>query len=213
MVAATSLSTDPGLAPDASDNRPEDEYRPGAGRGRAGSSVGRAVHAVLQTIDLATGEGLADAARMQAQGEGVPAHTDEVTRLVRAVLDTDLVRQVVTGRFWREVLVTAPIGGTVLEGFVDLLVETPDHRLLVVDYKTDAVSSAAEIDGAMAHYRLQGAAYAVALEAQLGRAVDEVMFIFARSPAAAEVRSLPDLDAAKFDVRSALERRAKRMSY
>ena len=36
-------------------------------RGRAGTSIGRAVHAVLQTVDLATGAGLAAIAGAQAR--------------------------------------------------------------------------------------------------------------------------------------------------
>ena len=50
-------------------------------RGRAGTSVGRAVHAVLQSIDLATGDGIADRARAQAVAEGVPSHEGEIARL------------------------------------------------------------------------------------------------------------------------------------
>ena len=41
-------------------------------RGRAATSRGRAVHAVLQVIDLATGAGLDDLARAQAAAEGIP---------------------------------------------------------------------------------------------------------------------------------------------
>ncbi len=40
-------------------------------KGRYGSAIGRAVHAVLQTVDLATGQGLAEAGAAQAAAEGV----------------------------------------------------------------------------------------------------------------------------------------------
>ena len=68
-IAATSLGrrqqSDPQDKPEQESNEP---WR----RGRAGTSVGRAVHAVLQSIDLATGEGIAERARAQAAAEGVP---------------------------------------------------------------------------------------------------------------------------------------------
>ena len=55
-------------------------------RGRAATSRGRAVHAVLQVIDLATGAGLDDLARAQADAEGIPEQAPEVATLVRAAL-------------------------------------------------------------------------------------------------------------------------------
>jgi ATP-dependent helicase/nuclease subunit A len=162
------------------------------------------VHAVLQTIDLRTGHGLVEVARAQAVAESVGEHASEVARLVRAVLNTDVVRHAVAGRFWREVLVAASVDGTLVEGFIDLLVEHPDGSLTVVDYKTDAATSVGEIEEALQHYRRQGAAYALALGAQLGRPVSDVVFVFARAARGAVVRSLPDLPEAMAEVRRML---------
>ena len=39
-------------------------------RGRGSSNLGRAVHAVLQSIDIITGDGLEAASRAQAAAEG-----------------------------------------------------------------------------------------------------------------------------------------------
>ena len=161
-------------------------------RGRAGTHVGRAVHAALQTIDLATGEGLEPIARAQALAEGVPNREGEVRSLVRAALESPTVREAVaSGRFWREVFVAAEVNGRLVEGFIDLLYER-DGQLIVVDYKTDALRTAADIDAAVGRYRLQAAAYATALERQLGRPVAECRFIFVRE-GGAEERVLPDL--------------------
>ena len=44
---------------------------------------------------------------------------------------------------------------------------TPDG-LVVVDYKTDAWRDDADLDAKVARYRLQGASYALALEAATG---------------------------------------------
>ena len=201
-VAATTLAatdgsgaaTDPGLAKE----QPSDSV-PAWRRGRAGTAVGRAVHAVLQTVDLATGTELAATARAQALAEGVADRTEEVRSLAEAALRAPVVRAAVTGehRWWREVPVAAEVDGTVLEGFIDLLIET-DDGLVVVDYKTDHVSDD-DVDALLAHYAVQGAAYAVALEAAVGRPVTRCVFVFARAAGPLE-REVADLDAAKAEV-------------
>ena len=174
-------------------------------RGRAGTAVGRAVHAVLQTIDLATGEGVVPAARTQALAEGIPDREGEVRRLAEHVLAAPIVRTAAAaGRYWREVPVAAAVGDRVLEGFVDLLVETPDG-MVVVDYKTDQVGDEEEIERAMSRYSVQGAAYAVALTDGSGLAVSRCVFVFAQ-PSGAIEREIRDLAAAMQQARDALER-------
>ncbi|HEV2310306.1 MAG TPA: 3'-5' exonuclease, partial [Acidimicrobiia bacterium] len=65
-VAATSLTDREDAEAEVVDERPP--WR----RGRAGTAIGRAVHAVLQSVDLATGADLDVIARAQAFAEGVP---------------------------------------------------------------------------------------------------------------------------------------------
>jgi ATP-dependent helicase/nuclease subunit A len=84
-----------------------------------------------------------------------------------------------------------------LEGFVDLLVET-DDGLVVVDYKTDA-SEVEALDDVVTRYRLQGAAYALAVEEVVGRPVTRCVFVFLR-PDGAHERDLIDLPEARSDV-------------
>ena len=158
-------------------------------RGRGGTSVGRAVHAVLQTVDLATGAGLEDIAKAQATAEGVSHQLEDVIRLARNALDSDIVRRAVaSGRFWREASVAAPVGNGVVEGFVDLLFEE-GGELIVVDYKTDSLAQD-EAEGASQRYRLQGGSYALAVQRATGMTVRGVVFLFLR-PRRAE--SLPDI--------------------
>ena len=172
-------------------------------KGRAGTSVGRAVHAVLQTLDLATGSGLAEIARTQAVAEGVADEADRIARLVESCRTSPAVRQALTGRHWRELYVGAPIEETLVEGFIDLLYETP-AGLVVVDYKTDSVRIEAQVTEAMARYRLQGAAYAVVLEAALGRPVTRCVFVFAEPHME---RDVDNLQTAMVAVRAEIQRR------
>jgi ATP-dependent exoDNAse (exonuclease V) beta subunit len=153
---------------------PEEPWR----RGRAGTSLGRAVHAVLQTVDLATGRGLEAIARAQAAAEGLPQREAELVRLARVALDSDIVRRAVaSGRWWREVPVAAPVGETVLEGFIDLLFEE-EGGLVVVDYKTDVLESEEAIAERTEHYRIQAGAYTLAVQAAAGKPVKEVVLLF-----------------------------------
>jgi ATP-dependent helicase/nuclease subunit A len=178
--------------------------RPAYRRGRGGTAVGRAVHAVLQTVDLATGAGLEATARAQALAEGIPEREAEIRALAASALQAPIVRTAVEAGHarWREVPVAALVDGVLVEGFIDLLVDTPEG-LVVVDYKTDQVPSDAELDAAVARYSVQGAAYAVALETALARPVARCVFVFARAAGAVE-REVADLSAAAAGVRALL---------
>src|SRR3546814_3122194 len=70
-----------------------------------------------------------------------------------------------------------PIGDRLLEGYVDLLYRG-DEGLVVVDYKTAASADPAELDRRVAGYRLQGAAYAVAVGQATAEPVTRVVFLF-----------------------------------
>jgi ATP-dependent helicase/nuclease subunit A len=169
-VAATTLAQE---AKEEQDS-PEAPWR----RGRGGTSLGRAVHAILQTVDLSTGPGLEGIARAQAAAEGILDREREILALVRQALTSPVVRRAVaSGRWWREVPVAAPVRDGVLEGFIDLLFEE-DGQLVVVDYKTDALASEEEIAQAMQRYRLQGGAYTLALQKATWQDVKEVVFLF-----------------------------------
>jgi ATP-dependent exoDNAse (exonuclease V) beta subunit len=205
VVSATGLAraaeaerrVDPGLA-----KGPRDLELPPWNKGRYGTALGRAVHAVLQTVDLATGEGLDAAAAAQAAAEGIIGREDDVAARARAALTTKVVREAVAHRHHREMYVAAPIDGITLEGYVDLVYRRSDG-LVVVDYKTDAWDDGTDLDTLVARYRLQGGAYAVALEQATGETVAECVFAFLGGRTAEEV-AVSDLRAAMGEVRAAL---------
>jgi len=100
---------------------------------------------------------------------------------------------------WREVYACTPIGDRLLEGYVDLLYRSP-HGLVVVDHKTSASSDPIELDRRVAGYRLQGAAYAVAVGRATAEPVHRVVFLFL-TPQGAVERELTDLADAMADVK------------
>ena len=160
-------------------------------QGSSATAFGRAVHAVLQDADLSTGANLARLAAAVAEAEGLAEHAKDVEAAARSVFAADVVREAAAGiergDAFREMYVAAPIGQRVIEGYIDLLVRTPEG-LVVVDYKTDPVTSVEEIDRRVEEYRLQLAAYALAVETVTGAPVTAGVLVFARADGAVERR-------------------------
>jgi ATP-dependent helicase/nuclease subunit A len=197
-IAKEAAARDPGLA-----QEPRDLDLPPWNKGRYGTAIGRAVHAVLQTIDLHTGVGIDTTARAQAAAEGVIGREPDIEALARSALASETVRAAVASQYWRETYVAAPVGDHTLEGYVDLIYRDRDSGgLVVVDYKTDALADD-DLDRALARYRLQGASYALAVSLATGQPVGRCVFVFL-SPAGAREREVADLDAAIAEVRTIL---------
>lgn len=169
-------------------------------RGRAGTAIGRAVHATLQFLDDTSDSArLDDLARTHAHLEAVPDAADTIAALARSALRAPSVRAAhAAERMWREVYVAAPLGARAVEGYIDLLYETPDG-LVLVDYKTDTVGGPAEVDAKVARYALQTATYAIALERSTELTVVEARLVFCTTDDPVE-RAVPDLAGAKAQV-------------
>ncbi len=164
-------------------------------RGRIGTAIGAAVHAVLEHVDLADPDVRSVDALVaeQAQAHSISQHVFVVGELVKAALASPAVALAAEHRHHKELFVAAPLNDRMIEGYVDLLVEGPDG-LVVIDYKTDSVRSEEDVDAKLDAYELQAAAYAVALEQATGERVAECRFVFLRTAGAIErsVRDLPD---------------------
>ena len=188
--------SDPGLA-----NGPRDLELAPWHKGRYGTAVGRAVHGVLQSVDLATGAGLADAVAAQTLAEGVVPMAELVSQLAQAALSAPLIRRAARLPHWRESWVATTVGERVLEGIVDLLFRD-DDGLVIVDYKTDAVPLSA-LSARTDFYRPQLAAYAAAVQAATGEQVARCILLFL-SPDGARAWEVPEIPAAILDVRKAV---------
>jgi ATP-dependent helicase/nuclease subunit A len=186
---------DPGLA-----KEPVDLDLPPWQRGRYGTAVGRAVHAVLQFCDLATGSDVDAHAAAQCAAEGVHGQDTLVAELARSALQAAVVRDALKRSHHRELFVAAPVGNQVLEGYIDLFVDGPDGGV-IVDYKTDQWPDDGHDGGALraqriAKYRTQLAAYAVALARVTGRTPTGGVLVRCRPGGAAEQIVIPEWPAA-----------------
>ena len=141
MYAARSLPVSAAatrLAQEAKDEQdiPDEPWR----RGRAGTSIGRAVHAVLQVVDLRTGNGLEDIAKASGRSRGsagprgrhCPARSPSARQSPRQA-------RAGIGAMVEETPVAGPVGDGIVEGFIDLLFKEEDG-FVIVDYKTDALA-------------------------------------------------------------------------
>ncbi len=192
FVSATALARsiddaaalDPGVAKEG-----RDLELPPWNKGRYGTAIGRAVHAVLQTVDLTTGAGLSDLAAAQAAAEGVLGFEETIAALVRSAIGSATIAAACAREYWRETYVAVPVEGLTLEGYVDLVYRDAGAAdgLVVVDYKTDAIRNEDDLAARLAHYRVQGAAYAIAVSAATGERVDRCVFVFLSPDAAREV--------------------------
>jgi ATP-dependent helicase/nuclease subunit A len=197
-AAERAARADPGLAKDA-----RDLELPPWNKGRYGTAVGSAVHAVLQTVDLVSGHDVDETAAAQAAAEGVIGRERDIAALTRSALASTTVREAVaTNDYRREMYVATRLEGHTLEGYVDLVYRTTEG-LVVVDYKTDAWRDESDLDSKVARYRLQGASYALALEAATGERVARCVFLFLGTDGADE-REVTDLPRAMDQVRAFL---------
>lgn len=172
-VSPTQLTTTLDLAP--SDDRTDLAVPKRHGRG--GTALGRAVHAVLQQVDILDQSDLDALATAQAAADGFTERSAEIARLARHALASPTVAEAAHHPHQREMYVAVPIGGRILEGFIDLLVDSP-HGLTVVDYKTALNATSEQIAERAEAYEPQAVAYALAVGKLLGRQVDRAVFVF-----------------------------------
>jgi len=135
------------------------------------------VHDALAKIDLPTTGVLSVEAIRIASTAARAQHLDGgdvdlVVALVRSAIASPLVRSVAGGRHWKELPLAAPLraedGGSVIEGFADLVGESQDG-LVVIDFKTAAGRSSSD------QYLLQVAIYGYALREATGRNLERVV--------------------------------------
>ena len=195
---ARTLTDNPGIEKEA-----KDLDSPPWQKGRYGTAVGRAVHAVLQEIDLANKNEIRQVVDAQVEAEGVRSQRSDVQRMVYSALSTNVVKEALMSQYWREVWVGAALSDRIVEGYIDLVYKQGE-RLVVVDWKTDYIANEAELQAKMASYRIQGASYVAAVESATGLQVARMIFVFLGNETALECE-LEDLPGAVADVKELLD--------
>jgi ATP-dependent helicase/nuclease subunit A len=173
-------------------NRIADETTTASGPARAAreerTARGAAVHSLLEWSQ-ANGwqEPSEEAVRRHAVAAGLDPETDaqldDLLAPVRGWLGSALLRDRVLGggAVRAEVPILLGIGGTVLRGSIDLLVERPGAAPLVVDYKTDRLDGSAPADH-VSRYETQRTIYALAVSESRQASEVDVAYAFLERP-------------------------------
>jgi len=169
-----------------------------AQRGRAGTSIGSAVHQVLQDVDfadLSNVDQLINSAIAAYSGE---ATYEDVAPRVQSILNSPTIQKAAGLKTIHEAWVAAEVElGVELEGAVDLLIENEDGTISIIDFKTDRVSGEDLLIRARG-YEPQLGGYALILES-LGFEVRDAALIFSEggSDGTALEHVVEDLEDAK----------------
>lgn len=146
---------------------------------------GAAVHELLewsQANDWA--EPPLDLAERHATANGLaPEVGEELLEPVRRWIEAPLRQRIAeeATRVRAEVPLLMEVGGTLLRGSIDLLVEREGAPPIVLDYKTDRLEGASPTERA-AHYEVQRSIYALAVSEALGAPEVEVAYVFLEQP-------------------------------
>ncbi len=136
---------------------------------------------------------------------------EELTRmaleLTKAFLSSPLREEIGPARVNPEVPFVIEVGGTLVRGSIDLLVERSDDSILVVDYKTDRLEDRDPEDMA-ARYAVQRDLYALAAAARGGPVETAYVFLERPDPAVRARFDVAGLQAARGRVEALLERLA-----
>jgi ATP-dependent helicase/nuclease subunit A len=180
FTSATALGRELKLVLDNGDedkSERDDESEPWA-RGRAGTHRGRAVHAAIQSLPWdADDETIAAVATAQAVAEAVPDQHDRIAELIKGAFETQVAaRAREASRALREVPFAVKLGDVIVEGFIDLVIETPDG-IEIVDWKTDAVPEGG-VDKRLEEYELQAGLYVLGIEEATAKPVQRLTYVF-----------------------------------
>jgi ATP-dependent helicase/nuclease subunit A len=156
------------------------------------SARGAAVHALLEwshangweepPAELARRHAVSAGLLAEAPDAGSDALAADLLGPVRGWLGSDLRRSIEGQRARAEAPLLLGLGGSVLRGSIDLLVERDGAPPLVVDYKTDSLDGVDPRSHA-ARYEVQRAIYALAVAESLGVEEVEVAYVFLERPA------------------------------
>lgn len=192
LDAVDATPRDPGLARD-----PASGLEALRSRGRYGTDAGKAVHEVMQRVDLA--DPTADLpALVDAACDNVdlvdPEQRERVAKLATSIIASELFRRMCAAPMCeREIYVgaVAEVDGveSTIWGYADAVFQTDAGEYAVVDFKTD--SSATTEEELRDRYRAQLTAYADVIERATGTPVGELWLLVGRTNGPAQEIRIP----------------------
>uniref|UniRef100_UPI003D8A9B9A UvrD-helicase domain-containing protein n=1 Tax=Gordonia sp. B7-2 TaxID=3420932 RepID=UPI003D8A9B9A len=147
-----------------------------------GTTLGTALHAVLESVRFDADPQLVDQTARAAASAAAITDVERFVALVQSALASEPVRRSAEREHWREMQLAGvgPDGETVVEGIADLIYRDDDGSLVIVDYKTDVGVAEATLEA----YWTQLAIYADLLRRATGEQVSRLELVFCRVEAA-----------------------------
>ncbi|WP_407726528.1 UvrD-helicase domain-containing protein [Rhodococcoides fascians] len=152
---------------------------PLVGSVESGTTLGIALHALLETVPLST---LLDSEfHERARSAGTLAGLVDLDRFVllaQSVFSSEPVQRAAAREHWQEMQLAgmSPNETIVVEGIADLVYREDDGSLVIVDYKTDVGVTAETLEA----YWTQLSIYADLLGRATGETVNQIVLVFAR---------------------------------
>ena len=157
---------------------------PLAGSIESGTTLGIALHALLETVslDAALDSEFEEKARTAGAVAGL-VDLDRFVLLAKSVFGSEPVQRAAAREHWQEMQLAgmSPNETIVVEGIADLVYREDDGSLVIVDYKTDVGVTAQTLEA----YWTQLSVYADVLRQAAGEQVTRLILVFARPRSAA----------------------------
>ncbi|WP_232433634.1 3'-5' exonuclease [Rhodococcus sp. AW25M09] len=152
---------------------------PLVGSVESGTTLGIALHALLETVplDSALDSEFDEKARNAGTLAGL-VDLDRFALLAKSVFSSEPVQRAAAREHWQEMQLAgmSPNETIVVEGIADLVYREDDGSLVIVDYKTDVGVTATTLEA----YWTQLSVYADLLARATGEQVSRVVLVFAR---------------------------------
>jgi ATP-dependent helicase/nuclease subunit A len=204
------------------DEHPRARGKAGARSGTAARRMtalerGSTVHALLERADLgaepnAEARRLADAAESVAEVETVdPAERERIATMLAAVLSDPLLdRARGAARLEREYPFYLDVGGTTVQGVIDLVFADAAGRGVVVDFKSNDLAAPGRLRTLSDLYRPQIEMYALAAKrAGLAEPEEATLYFLNRAQAVTTRMDAARIDAIEREAASAVEKIAR----
>ena len=141
--------------------------------------IGNAVHRALNIIAFdAQKEEIELISKKCALREGISELSHTVSDLVSKALAVEIITK--STNHLREVPISGIISGRLVEGYIDLIIET-ESGWIIIDYKTDAIESKSALRSKVEKYENQLKTYAYLVSKSANLKVHGAAFLFLRA--------------------------------
>jgi len=141
-------------------------------------TIGLAVHSVLEKINFNNPKNLDEIINKTLTRYQIQDQAEKIKNLIQNALNFEIMHKIKDSSLvLKEVPFLYEKNDNYIEGIIDLTFKDQDN-FIIIDYKTDKVTTREEIALRMENYRIQGTIYKEALQEITQAKVSQVVFLF-----------------------------------